>query len=137
MRPRRSISTIKLMGARMAGELTPPNGRGSAWEGRTASSSGCSRTGSTVPAAAVPGTDLRQQPPGPRTHQGGRTKTVDGGSHDRGIRVTDSTHGDRTYMKLKNLNFLKMGSNNCEGHGGGQRETSEDPNENMSRGIIQ
>ena len=40
-------------------------------------------------------------------------------------------------MKLKNLNFLKMGSNNCEGHGGGHREASEDRNENMSRGIEQ
>ena len=37
-----------------------PNGRGTACDGRTGSSSGCSRTGRTVPAAAVPGAELRQ-----------------------------------------------------------------------------
>ena len=40
-------------------------------------------------------------------------------------------------MKLKNLNFLKTGSNICEGHGGGHREASRDPNGNMSRRIEQ
>ena len=62
----------------MAGELTPQNGRGTACDGRTGSSSGCSRTGSTVPAAAVPGADLRQNLRDPaHIREGGPIQTTE------------------------------------------------------------